>query len=133
LARKATELLQPLPMQVQLAPQGEGQKWSEMTEMDRIGQKLQRVIPSLVVLIIYFIYIIIIYIYHIYISYIYISISHIYISHIYICIHVNNILYIMWSFMFTLRWLSAAVPGVKSGTQGASKNAKRNEQLGRPW
>ena len=80
LARKVTELLQPLPMQVQLAPQGEGQKWSEMTEMDRIGQKLQRVIPSLVVLIIYFIYIIIIYIYHIYIS---ISHIYIYISHIY--------------------------------------------------
>ena len=56
LARKATELLQPLPMQVQLAPQGEGQKWSEMTEMDRIGQKLQRVITSLVVLIVYFIH-----------------------------------------------------------------------------
>ena len=54
LARKATELLQPLPMQVQLAPQGEGQKWSEMTEMDRIGQKLQRVITSLVVFIICF-------------------------------------------------------------------------------
>ena len=90
LARKATELLQPLPMQVQLAPQGEGQKWSEMTEMDRIGQKLQRVIPSLVVLIIYFIYIIIIYISsYIYISYIYIyiSISHIYISHIYIYVY----------------------------------------------
>ena len=64
LARKATELLQPLPMQVQLAPQGEGQKWSEMTEMDRIGQKLQRVITSLVVFIIRFNIIQYIYIYY---------------------------------------------------------------------
>ena len=48
----------------------------------------------------YYIYI---YISYIYISYIYISISHIYIYLIYICIHVNSILYIMWSFMFTLR------------------------------
>jgi Ca2+/Na+ antiporter len=87
LARKATELLQPLPMQVQLAPQGEGQKWSEMTEMDRIGQKLQRVIPSLVVLIIYFIYIIIIYISYIYISYIYIYLYLIYIYLIYIYVY----------------------------------------------
>ena len=61
---------------------------------------------------------------------------YIYIYHIYICIHVKQyFVYYVVIYVHTALTLCSCswVPGVKSGTQGASKNAKRNEQLGRPW